>query len=356
MTPEPAPAIAFIQLDAHTFACAAGPLAPVAGPAPNGAAFLAPHFSLDQRHAWWWAPGAAVRRVTRAEWHHDFPPVAPPLGPLCWEPPEEARFRAGFDSLRARLADGRLRKGVPITRMRARLDSEEAEPLFRRLAARVPALPGAVSAYGFYAPASGGLGPEFLIGATPELLFEIAEDGCLRTSSVAGTRRAEPGAEAVLAGSAKDLAEHQAVVEDLLARTRRWGSPRLGAARVQEFGGLLHLVTEIAVEPGVPPRFEDVVRALHPTPALGVSPRGAEGDAWLREIDPAGERRRFGAPFGVRWPSGEGRAAVAIRGLQYFEGHVEIWAGCGVVGASEYEAEWSEILDKMHAVRTLWGV
>jgi isochorismate synthase EntC len=47
---------------------------------------------------------------------------------------------------------------------------------------------------------------------------------------------------------------------------------------------------------------------------------------------------------------------VAIRGLQYHDGRVEIWAGCGVVPQSRYQDEWQEVLDKIQAVRALWQV
>ena len=102
--------------------------------------------------------------------------------------------------------------------------------------------------------------------------------------------------------------------------------------------------------------FEAVARRLHPTPALGVYPRNEEGRGVARVLDPRGERKRFGAPFGLRWPTGSGRAVVAIRNLQYRDGQLEIWAGCGVVSAERYEDEWQEVLDKMQAVRALWGV
>ena len=102
--------------------------------------------------------------------------------------------------------------------------------------------------------------------------------------------------------------------------------------------------------------FETVARRLHPTPALGVYPRGSAGAAWLATIDPHGDRKRFGAPFGLRLPSGGGRCVVAIRNLQYAAGRLEIWAGCGVVSLSRYEDEWQEVLQKIQAVRVLWGV
>lgn len=354
MSLEPAPAIAFVQVDARTLACAEGPLAPASAPPPGGTAFLAPPFALDRAPEWWWSAGAPVCRTTFEQWSRRFP--ARPNGrlDLSWEPPEEGRFRAAFDSLQPLLRRGQLVKGVPVTRMRARVSAGEAEGLFRQLLARVPALPAGLMAYGLFLPAAGEQGPEFIVGATPELLFEALPGNRVRTQAVAGTRPVAAGAEGALAASDKDAAEHRAVVDDLLAQAGRWGSPHAGATSVRRFGTLLHLVTQIEVEASVAPGFEELVRVLHPTPALGVAPRGAAGTAWLRSIDAAGERRRFGAPFGVRWPSGEGRAVVAIRNVQYSNGSLEIWAGAGVVSASDAGAEWREILHKMEAVRTLW--
>jgi menaquinone-specific isochorismate synthase len=128
------------------------------------------------------------------------------------------------------------------------------------------------------------------------------------------------------------------------------------ATFVRQYGELQHLFAEVRMTPRDRPDFEDIVRRLHPTPALGVHPRGQAGAAWLDAIDPAGERRRFGAPFGIRRASGSGRAVVAIRNVQYREGWLEIWAGCGVVRESGYHDEWAEVLDKVDAVRELWRV
>ena len=171
-------------------------------------------------------------------------------------------------------------------------------------------------AYGFYRPgADGAEGTEFLAGATPELLFELRPGNRLVTMAVAGTRPGDEAAEA-LETSPKDRDEHQSVVEDLLAQVSAWGPARAGQTEARRFGTLQHLVAEVRLDALAPLDFETVARRLHPTPALGVYPRGPEGTAWLASIDEAGNRGRFGAPFGLRLPSGAGRCLVAIRCLQ----------------------------------------
>jgi menaquinone-specific isochorismate synthase len=293
--------------------------------------------------------------LSRSEWAAEHAPQSSTAIPLQWGEPDELRFRRGFSSLRACLDAGTLRKGVPITSISAPLAEHLAVRLYADLLARVPTLPDGVMAYGFYRPDGQGGGPEFLIGATPEILFEL--HGCRRVSTVAvaGTRPAS-AESGDLEGNPKERDEHQAVVEDLLVQLAPWGEATASATSVRRFGQLAHLVAEIHLDSRVPLDFETIARRLHPTPALGVYPRGAVGTAWLEGIDPRGERGRFGAPFGLRLPSGAGRVLVAIRNLQYAAGRLEIWAGCGVVPLSRYEDEWEEVLEKIRAVRALWTV
>lgn len=351
-------ALAFLQTGADATACVTGPLHGVAAPTGAHPAVFAPLFSFASDAPSWMEPApGSLAVISRAEWRQRFPrPAARPATP-SWGPPDERRFSDGFRSLAVRLEDGSLSKGVPVSVISAPVNPGSADALFEYLLGRVPDLPLSLFAYGFYRPGSDTRtgSPEFLVGATPELLFEIGDDGRLQTMAVAGTRRAGASA-ADLLSSPKDRGEHQAVVDNLVTQLTAWGRPVVSSPVVQSFGPLAHLVADIEVEalPGVD--FEAVARRLHPTPALGVYPRGEAGASWLAAIDPRGERRRFGAPFGLRWPSGAGRCVVAIRGLQYHDGRLQIWAGCGVVAQSRYEDEWREVLDKIQAVRTLWDV
>lgn len=350
--------LAFVQTGADALACVEGGLEVTAYPRAGSPAFFAPDFSLGTDRPWWFdAAGHPVRTWSRQEWAGRFPEPRSCRVVPDWRDPDEARFARGFESLSRRLAAGQLRKGVPITSMSASLSEGQAVTLFSQLVARVPALPPGVLAYGLYLPreAAGRAGPEFMIGATPEILFDLEGGHRLSTAAVAGTRPAAEGGDA-LEASPKDRDEHQSVVEDLLARLSPWGEARASNTEVRVFGQLEHLVADIRLDARIALDFESVARQLHPTPALGVYPRGEAGSVWLHDIDPRRDRRRFGAPFGLRLPSGGGRCVVAIRSLQYAAGRLEIWAGCGVVPMSRYEDEWREVLQKMRAVRDLWGV
>jgi menaquinone-specific isochorismate synthase len=352
-------ALAFLQTGAGVLTSVVAPLDPVVSPKPGCPAFFSPDFGMAADRSWWLhAPTEAVRAVPSAAFARQYGAPCAGRVPLEWCEPDEERFAAGFRSLGARLADGSLRKGVPVTVMTAALDPGEAWSLCAHALSRLPDLPASLFAYGFFRPGTdAGEGPEFLIGATPELLFDLRDGRDLTTMAVAGTRRLVPGSSnGALEGSAKNRAEHQSVVDDLLAQLAAWGEPSASAIETRSFGQLEHLAVDISLHSTEWLDFEAVARRLHPTPALGVYPRSAEGAAWLASLAPNGERGRFGAPFGIRWPTGSGRAVVAIRNLQYRDGRLQIWAGCGVVPESRYDEEWQEVLDKMQAVRALWNV
>jgi menaquinone-specific isochorismate synthase len=353
-------ALAFLQTGADALTSVVAPLDPVVSPRPGSPAFFAPDFSMcGERPSWFHVPTDAVKGVPRDAFSRQYGAGWGRRPRLAWREPDERRFAEGFRSLFDRLEDGRLMKGVPVTVMRAELAPEDAWPLFAHAVTRIAVLPASLYAYGFFQPApeSAGGSPEFIIGATPELLFDLQDGRRLSTMAVAGTRRLGWGtATGALEGSVKDRAEHQSVVDDLLEQLAVWGVPSASGLEARSFGQLEHLAVDIRLQATEWLDFETVARRLHPTPALGVYPRNDEGTAWLAGLDPRGERRRFGAPFGLRWPTGSGRAVVAIRNLQYHDGQLEIWAGCGVVPQSRYDQEWQEVLDKMQAVRALWGV
>jgi hypothetical protein len=353
-------ALAFLQTGPDVLTSVVAPLEPVVSPRLGFPALFAPEFSMAcDGPSWFHVPTDAVKSVPCGAFARQYGVEWGDRAPVAWGGPDEGRFAEGFRTLCDRLADGRLKKGVPVTVLRADLAPDEAWLLFAHAVGRIPLLPAGLYAYGLYRPApeSGGGTPEFLIGATPELLFDLQDGRRLSTMAVAGTRQLAEGAESgELAGSVKDRAEHQSVVDDLLEQLAAWGAPSASGLEARSFGQLEHLAVDIRLQSTEWLDFEAVARRLHPTPALGVYPRGSEGQAWLASIDPLGERKRFGAPFGLRWPTGSGRALVAIRNLQYKDGQLEIWAGCGVVPQSRYEDEWQEVLDKIRAVRALWGV
>jgi menaquinone-specific isochorismate synthase len=88
----------------------------------------------------------------------------------------------------------------------------------------------------------------------------------------------------------------------------------------------------------------DLLRTLHPTPAVGGLPK--EGAVrWIAEAEPF-DRGWFAGPVG--WIGGDSAEfAVGIRSGLVSDTTLSLYAGAGIVPGSEAEQEWAEIENKL---------
>jgi menaquinone-specific isochorismate synthase len=102
-----------------------------------------------------------------------------------------------------------------------------------------------------------------------------------------------------------------------------------------------HLKTPVRGTLAGTPDVLPVVAALHPTPAMGGSPRAAALRLIARE-EPF-ERGWYAAPVG--WLAGEtdGQFLVAIRSAVSDGRSVQLFAGAGIVRDSDPDREWAEV-------------
>jgi len=96
----------------------------------------------------------------------------------------------------------------------------------------------------------------------------------------------------------------------------------------------------------------ELVARLHPTPALGGSPRRAALD-WLRRHEGL-DRGLFGGLLGVLEPGGA-ELRVAIRGALLQGRNARLWAGAGLVPGSDPAREWEETEAKLGTLAAAWG-
>ena len=262
----------------------------------------------------------------------------------AWQSFDEAKFAAAFGKVMAAFRAGRLRKAVPAVFETSRGPLAVAE---RERALRAAAnLPAGLMPYGFWDEEGG------MIGASPELLFE--DDGVeIHTVAVAGTARSGTLPEEMMEDP-KERDEHKLVLDDVAARLAPLGHVTKGATRLWRIGMLSHLRTDLRVSPEKPVDFATLAERLHPTPAVGIAPRGDWREI-ISEIDEA-PRGHFGAPFGLRLPDGHSRCLVAIRGLQWDRDNTRCGAGCGIVPGSKLERELAELRLKISATRGNLGL
>lgn len=191
-----------------------------------------------------------------------------------------------------------------------------------------------------------GQGQSF-IGASPERLVRV-HGGMLTTEALAGSaprgatveEDARLGAE--LLQSAKDRHEHQLVLDSILRRVRPLGLQLDFPAepRLRQLANVQHLHTPVRAALPVGVRVLEVIAGLHPTPAVGGVPREA-ALAGIREMENFSRGLYAGA---IGWIDGRGNGEFFV-GLRsaLIDGHkARLYAGAGIVAASQPELELAE--------------
>ena len=218
-----------------------------------------------------------------------------------------------------------------------------ATAVLRRMAAEEPA----ATAFLFGTPDGA------FVGASPELL--VSRRGRhVRSHPLAGTAaRGRERAEGLL-GSAKDLEEHELVVADIAGvldpRCTELFVP--GGPSLVALHSMSHLGTRIEgrliAEGGRPPSALELVAALHPTPAVGGVPL-ADALELIEALEP-GPRGAWAGPVGWLDARGDGDWVVGLRSAIISGSTAVLWAGAGIVAASDPEAELEETAVKLAPV------
>ena len=265
---------------------------------------------------------------------------------ISWDELPEQEFRSLFHEARRAIEEGLFNKIVPIVFQSGRVDLSP-ESLAVHLLARVAELPASLHAFGALSGTSG------VVGASPEVLFQ-KQNNSFRTMALAGTRALEQAGE--LLSDVKERAEHQIVVDDIVEQLRGTGTTRVGPTEVRIYPNLAHLATEIDHEAVPPLSFDEAVRRLHPTAALGSWPRSPRAWSWLLDADREQKRGMFGAPFGVEMPDGRALCLVAIRNVEWAGSRLRIGAGGGILHGSMMQHEREEQQRKRDQVKMLFGL
>lgn len=188
-----------------------------------------------------------------------------------------------------------------------------------------------------------------LIGATPELLVRLV-DGHVYSRVLAGT---EWGAGAYRRlRSAKNREEHEyaaaSAAEALAKVTIRLDVP--GEPKILELPNVSHLATEIRGDVADGITACDVAAAMHPTAAVGGTPREL-ACACIAELE-VDDRGRCAGPVGWIDGHGNGEFGLALRGGQLLDDHsISLFAGCGIVADSDPATELAESTNKLVVMR-----
>lgn len=188
---------------------------------------------------------------------------------------------------------------------------------------------------------------EVYLSCSPESLFRL-EPPYITSEAIAGTAKKGQASGEMLLKSSKDLKEHYYVVEhlkevfsDLFDGHTYDSDPQLIQLKNNQ-----HLITNFSgyisdVHFDLDYEVTKLIKALHPTPALGSYPRNYAKEllSKLEEED----RGFYGAPIGViDHQDKTAEVFIGIRSLHLRNDELKLQAGCGIVSDSIASSEWNE--------------
>lgn len=185
------------------------------------------------------------------------------------------------------------------------------------------------------------------VGATPERLIKKqgleVESMCLAGSYKKGTTVEETNLNKnILLQDDKNRKEHQFVVDTIKSSLscicEQIDIPEV--PDVLEMKNILHLHTPVKGKISESISLIDLMKVLHPTPALGGYPK-QESLQIIREKEEL-DRGWYGAPIGFIDGNMDGELAVAIRSGIMRGREISLFAGCGIVANSIPEDEYEE--------------
>ncbi len=191
------------------------------------------------------------------------------------------------------------------------------------------------------------------IGATPELL--IRKQGSVVQSLVlAGSAPRAMGVQDDVLGRAlltseKDLDEHVLAVDSVRDVLGPMCSElTVSEPRLLKLANVQHLATDVTGQLSAEVNALEIAAALHPTAAVCGTPRESALET-IRTIEGL-NRGRYAGPVGWVDAAGDGEWGIALRCAEIDGTRGRLFAGGGIVAASEPEDELEETRIKFHAM------
>ena len=205
-----------------------------------------------------------------------------------------------------------------------------------------------------------------ILGATPELLIR-SDKGLVMSRVLAGTIRrtgdddADVARAATLAHSSKDLEEHEYAVASVAHALEPFCSSTNvpDVPFVLHLPNVLHLASDVTgvlaagAEHGAGPSSLALAAALHPTAAVCGTPTAA-ARALISRIEGM-DRGRYAGPVGWIGADGDGEWGIALRSAELDRDdprRLRLFAGCGIVAASDPADELAESEAKLEPMRS----
>ena len=190
-------------------------------------------------------------------------------------------------------------------------------------------------------------GDSSFIGCTPERLASfnskfVLTEGLAGSISRGKTASEDAVLEYNLLHSSKDLHEHGIVLDAIEENLGHYSDnvQHPEAPQIKKLSNVQHLYTPITAKIKNGVSRTEVLKTLHPTPAVGGFPK-EKAVEFIKEHEDF-NRGWYAAPIGWINAHGNGEFIVAIRSGLIKNDEVRFFAGCGIVEDSDPEKEWEE--------------
>jgi len=202
-------------------------------------------------------------------------------------------------------------------------------------------------------------GVSTFLGATPESLVQVNQGrlslSCLAGSNARGnTPEEDLELEKQLSESVKEQTEHAAVVAAVTASLKDFCSELNWYIKpeILKLKNVQHLLTSVngSLYPGN--SILDVVKQLHPTPAVAGIPTD-RAMSFIRNGE--SDRGWYAAPLGWTDHTGSGEFATGIRSALIAGNRAILYAGAGIVKGSDPEKEFMETELKFQPLMSALG-
>lgn len=276
--------------------------------------------------------------------------------------PSAAGYAAAVANCLAVLkAEGGVTDGLSKAVLSRSLRLESDQPISVASLLRRLSIDPSVTVFKTPLPEQAGLAP-VMIGATPELLVSKKGDQVVSHPLAGSARRSsDPSADRQagrdLLNSEKDQREHRAVTEaifDVLSPyCMELGAP--DGTTLRATATMLHLGTRIVgrlKDRDTP--VGDLLRLLHPTPAVCGMPRRRAADA-IRSLETY-DRGFYAGAVGWIDARQDGEWYVSIRCAEVAGRRARVFAGAGIVLGSDPQKETEETSAKFQAMLNAFGI
>lgn len=254
-----------------------------------------------------------------------------------------SRYAKAFSSFARPLQENRFRKLV-LSRTSTHGKEEDFSPssAFFKACAHYPS----ACVYLFHSPVTGTW-----LGSTPEILL-AGHAGQWHTMALAGTKKQQAKLNGACLWDRKNRHEQQVVAEYIRTRLLSFGIQwEEKGPRTLQAGKISHLLTDFYFTLEQTGRVGDLLRLLHPTPAVCGMPKE---EAFRHIQENEGYERSYYTGF-TGWldPEGKTDLYVNLRCMHIGRSRLTLYAGGGIMPDSEVKAEWKETEDKLQTMLSI---